>query len=242
VQSILFSIGFTAIPLAMGVAILRYHLYEIDWIINRTLVYVPLTAILGGLYVAMTGLLRTLFTELTDWGSDAAIAMSTLMVAGSLTPLKNYLQSFVDQHFKEAHDEARQANRLAAQARSVIEVVQGEAFLRKYLRELIGLFDARGGAIHIGRGAYAEGDWRGEEALVAHLVSGGAHLGRVSLAPRLSGIPFDEHDRQRLEQLSQVVGELAVLQQAPAAFNTARTAVSNGRAQGEPAEVSQAIE
>src|SRR5688572_22457530 len=72
------AVGVLALPVAVGLSILRYGLYDIDLIINRTLVYVPLTGLLAGLYVAMSGVLRTVFTEITGAGSEAATAISTL--------------------------------------------------------------------------------------------------------------------------------------------------------------------
>jgi hypothetical protein len=118
------------------VAVLKYRLYDIDILINRTLVYVPLTAIVAGLYVALTGLFRAVFTELTDTGSDAAIAISTLAVVAVLTPLKNQLQSLVDRHFKEQQDSMAGARRLATQARSLLEVLDARQFAETYLTEL----------------------------------------------------------------------------------------------------------
>ena len=72
------------IPIAIGVAILRHHLWRIDLILDRTLVYVPLTAILGGLYAASITLFQRLFVALTGSQSDAAIVMTTLVLARGL--------------------------------------------------------------------------------------------------------------------------------------------------------------
>jgi hypothetical protein len=207
--SILFSIGFTAIPVSVGIAILRYRLYEIDWIINRTLVYLPLTAILAGLYVAMTGLLRSLFTEVTQQASDAAIAFTTLVVAGSLTTVKNWLQVFVDRHFKEADDADRTLKRMTAQARSVIEVLQAEAFLRKFLRELTAAFDAPGGMIRVGPTAYIEGEWAGTQGMQATLCEGTSIEAYVALAEREE--PYSQADQARFVELTAVLGEIILV-------------------------------
>jgi hypothetical protein len=65
------------------VAVLRYRLYDIDWIINRTLVYFPLTAILAGMYIAMTGVMRAVLVE--GPGSDATVALTTVIVVAMPT-------------------------------------------------------------------------------------------------------------------------------------------------------------
>jgi hypothetical protein len=90
------------LPVAAAVAILRHRLYDIDLILNRALVYIPLTAILGGLYTAGVALSQRLFVTITGDRSDAAIVITTLVMAGLFTPIRNWLQGFVDRRFKPA--------------------------------------------------------------------------------------------------------------------------------------------
>jgi hypothetical protein len=88
------------LPLVIAIAILRYRLWEIDVLINRTLVYVPLTALVAGLYTASIGLFQRLFTSATGSSSISAIVLTTLVVAAAFTPIKNHLQVLVDRYFK----------------------------------------------------------------------------------------------------------------------------------------------
>ena len=81
---------------AIGIAILRYRLYEIDLIINRTIVYGTLSAVLAGVYTASITLSQRLFMAATGERSDAAIVLTTLIVAATFTPLKTRLQRIVD--------------------------------------------------------------------------------------------------------------------------------------------------
>jgi hypothetical protein len=90
------------LPVAAAVAILHHRLYDIDVILNRALVYIPLTGILGGLYAAGVALFQRLFMTVTGDRSDAAIVITTLVMAGLFTPVKNSLQNFVDRRFKPA--------------------------------------------------------------------------------------------------------------------------------------------
>lgn len=85
---------------AIAVAVLRYRLYEIDLIINRTLVYGALSALLAGVYTASITLSQRLFVAITGERSDAAIVFTTLIVVSLFTPLKTRLQSIVDQRLK----------------------------------------------------------------------------------------------------------------------------------------------
>jgi hypothetical protein len=90
----------TALPVAVGIAILRYRLYEIDVIINRTLVYGLLTAALAGLYAAALAFFQRLFVAVTGQGSDLAIVMTLFVLATVFTPIKTSLQTAVDGRVK----------------------------------------------------------------------------------------------------------------------------------------------
>lgn len=94
------AVAIALVPAAIGVAILRYHLYDIDLIINRTLVWVPLTALLGGGYAALVALLQRVFINITGDKSDAAIIISTLVLASLFTPVRRVLDSIVDSRFR----------------------------------------------------------------------------------------------------------------------------------------------
>ena len=88
------------VPAAVVVAVRRYRLYEIDILINRTLVYVPLVGIVAGLYAGLLALLQRLFTAATGDTSDAAAIISALALAAVFTPIRNTIQSAVDRRFK----------------------------------------------------------------------------------------------------------------------------------------------
>lgn len=94
------AVGLLLVPIAVGVAVTRYRLYEIDHLIHRTLVYVPLTAVLAGLYAATVTLLHRGFQGLTGDRSDAAIIITTLILASVFTPIRKWLEAIVDRRFK----------------------------------------------------------------------------------------------------------------------------------------------
>jgi hypothetical protein len=85
--------------LAIGVAILRYRLYDIDFIINRTLVYGSLTAVLVALYLGGVVGLERLFTPLMGDSNGLATVGSTLAIAALFNPLRRRVQAFVDRRF-----------------------------------------------------------------------------------------------------------------------------------------------
>ncbi len=86
------------IPTSVGFAILRYRLYEIDRIVNRTLVYAAVTALLAGLYFGIVIGLQAAFSGLAR-GNDLAIAGSTLVVAALFRPARGRIQALVDRRF-----------------------------------------------------------------------------------------------------------------------------------------------
>ena len=95
-------LALTALPAAVGIAILRYGLYDIDLIINRTLVYVLLTGVLAGVYTGAVALFQRLFVAMSGQGSDLAIVMTLFVVATVFTPVKNTLQEHVDRRIRPA--------------------------------------------------------------------------------------------------------------------------------------------
>jgi hypothetical protein len=104
---ILTAVGVVSSPVAMGIAIFRYRLYDIDMIINRTLVYGPLTATLVVLYFVGIVVLQRLFVVFTGEQSTLAVAASTLLIAALFTPLRRRIQSFIDKRFYRRKYDAR---------------------------------------------------------------------------------------------------------------------------------------
>jgi hypothetical protein len=104
---LIFPVAGTTIPIAIGMAILRYRLYEIDLIINRTLVYGLLTATLVFLYFVGIVVLQRLFVLLTGQQSTLAVVASTLLIAALFTPLRRRIQAFIDRSFYRSKYDAR---------------------------------------------------------------------------------------------------------------------------------------
>ena len=100
-------LSFVTIPIAVGFAVLRYRLYEIDILINRTLVYGSLTAMLVALYFGGIVVLQRVFVILTGQRSTIAVVVSTLLIAALFNPLRRRIQSFIDRRFYRRKYDAR---------------------------------------------------------------------------------------------------------------------------------------
>ena len=98
-----------AVPIAIGIAILRYRLYDIDTLINRTLVYGSLTAILLALFFFGIIVLQRVFVVLSgqEESPQLVVVVSTLLIAALFTPLRRRIQSFIDRRFYRTTYDAR---------------------------------------------------------------------------------------------------------------------------------------
>lgn len=96
------SIGFVALPISIGVAILRYRLYEIDRLISRTVAYTTVTGLLIGVYAAVV----TMAHAVVSFRSPLAVAVATLAAVALFNPLRHRVQRVVDRRFNRAHYDA----------------------------------------------------------------------------------------------------------------------------------------
>jgi len=106
--SFFFNLTVLALPLAIGVAILRYRVFDIDIIIRRTLVYGALTISLGAVYLTGVVILQALFVRLTGAESTLAVVVSTLAIAALFQPLRRQVQAIIDRRFFRRKYDAQQ--------------------------------------------------------------------------------------------------------------------------------------
>jgi hypothetical protein len=116
-------LSLTAIPIAVGIGILRYRLYDIDLLINRALVYGSLTAALVAVYIGGVVSLQYAFRALTGQGSTLAVVASTLAIAALFNPLRRRVQELVDRRFyRRKYDAAKTLKAFSAKLRDEIDL------------------------------------------------------------------------------------------------------------------------
>jgi hypothetical protein len=119
VSDVLFPLGLTALPVTIGVGILRYRLYEIDRLISRGLSYAILTALLAGTFIGLIALT----TDVLDISSRVGVAASTLAAAALFNPLRKRIQRLVDRRFNRArYDAEATVAAFTARLRDAVEI------------------------------------------------------------------------------------------------------------------------
>jgi hypothetical protein len=129
-------LAFAGIPVAVGVAILRHRLYDIDVVINQTLVYGSLTVMLVTLYFGAIVVLQRVFVALTGQQSTLAVVASTLAIAALFSPLRRRVQGFVDRRFyRRKYDAAKTLEAFSAKLRDETDLDALNAELVGVVRE-----------------------------------------------------------------------------------------------------------
>jgi hypothetical protein len=103
VVGVLLAVGLAALPLSMGVGILKFRLYDVDRLIGRTLAYATVTGLLVGVYIGSV----TLATRVLPFSSPLGVAASTLAAVALFNPLRRRVQRFVDRRFNRARYDAQ---------------------------------------------------------------------------------------------------------------------------------------
>jgi uncharacterized membrane protein len=117
------TVGSVVIPLAVGIAILRYRLWDVDIIIRRTLIYSTITAILVVFYFGTVIALQQLFRSLTGAGDDLAIIISTLALYALFNPLRHRVQDTIDRRFfRRKYNAQKVIERFATTVRDEVEL------------------------------------------------------------------------------------------------------------------------
>lgn len=211
--SLILGVLISIIPISIAIAMLRSRLWDIDLIINRTIVYGSMTAIIAGMLAVLSDAARKFFLALTGETSEIAPMVATLLIVALFEPIRKRVQEFVDRHFKYA------TGALGAFGDKVSEFVQmndADALAKRFLKETLASFDVESGAIYLGhdkslRLVSSAGEWNGRAVLGVPLEHAGRSVGLLALGTRTSGDTFSEQERASLQKTAAVVAHAIVL-------------------------------
>jgi len=202
------SLSMLLLPVSIGVAILRHRLWDIDVVINRTLVYGALTGIVVGLYVLIVGGLGALLRVEDNLGLSL---LATGLIAVAFAPLRDRLQRGVNRLMYGERDEPYQV--LARLGRRVEETLAPEAVLAAIVETVAQALRLPYAAITLRQddrfAAAAEYGPRGADLVELPLVYGSETVGQLLLARRAPGESFSPADWRLLEDLARQVGVAA---------------------------------
>jgi len=200
-------------PIAIGIAITRYRLYDIDRLINRALVYGSLTAILAGVFSAGVGLAQLIFVSVSGQSSDLAIILTTLVVATLYTPLRKRLEAFVDLRFKY---EQRRFGPQLDEIRRILFIIDPARVAERLAFGAVRELGAIGAAVldDAGLVVATAGEWPVEPATEV-LIPGpealkqpdGRRLRAVLVGPRARGGPHDPAAIVELREFARLAAE-----------------------------------
>ena len=206
VRVIVLSTAALLVPIAVGIAILKHRLYDIDLVINRSLVYAALSACVVGVYVAVVGLLGSLIGDQTRL---TASLVATGLVAVAFAPLRQRLQRAVNRLLYGQRDDPYAV--VAALGHRLEATVAPEAVLPSVVEALAGALKLPYVAIELAgedHPAASHGHLRGQPVRFP-LVHQGEVVGQLTVGPRAPGEALSAADRQLLEDLAGQVGVAA---------------------------------
>lgn len=205
-------------PLAVAIAIFRYRLLQMDAIVNRTILWGLLTAVLAGLVSVSITVLQKIFQAITGQKSDIAVVLTSLILVSVFTPVKTRMQSFLDRTLKESPEHIRNLREFGSEVRSYVQMSDRELMMKRLLNEAAAGMDAQCGAISMaanGNGrletVYTYGAWRGEAWVAAPLEYAGTRYGLLLLGPRQGRKPYTREEFAALQgAATEVAHALAV--------------------------------
>jgi signal transduction histidine kinase len=208
--SVVILIGLLGIPVAVGIAILRYHLYDIDWIINRTLVYGTLTALVVGSYALVVGVLSTLLQASAEGGLLVPV-LATGVIAVLFTPVRSRLQRSVNRlMYGERDDPYAVLSRLGERLETALAP---EVALQTVVETVVQALRVPYSAIALKReGGFVPAAEFGTvvgEPIVLPLKHHYEEVGRLMVSPRSPGEEFSSTDLKLLGDLARQAGASA---------------------------------
>jgi hypothetical protein len=205
VNTFLLAVSMAFMPITVAMALLRYRLWEVDRLLNRTLVYIPLTSILTVIYTTSMTLSQKLFTTVTGESSAAVAIFTTIILTSTFSPVKNSLQTLVDRSFKEPRDRLKELKDLEKRIFHVVELLDHESMAKQIGEQVMAGIAIQGVALYLRQGeqmrlAYRSPHWLMRDAVERlPLAWQGEVLGHLVLGAKKNGEAYTEEERAALQ-------------------------------------------
>jgi hypothetical protein len=197
-------VGMMMVPASIGFAVTRYRLYDIEVVINRAIVYGPLTAVVAASYVGAVQLARLTFVAATGERSDSELLLATLVAGAVFWIIKARMIGVVDRHFKDPRGPAKDLRVLRNEIQSLTRLMKPSAIsrdevTRHVLQGCVTAFGAEGGRVVFERRQVparpiVAGNLDGEPSAVFEIAHDGVVFGELQMGTRREGKAFSEHD------------------------------------------------
>ncbi len=214
------------IPLAVIYSVLRRRLWNIDFLINRTLVYVPLTSVLAGIFAVLVTFSQRFMLASTGAKSEWAVVLITILLTTLVSPIRAEIQKWVDLRFKEAPDPLQALKRLDKDVRAVADIITRDTLLARLVDDSVVALGAYGGAVYV-IGAdgpqllHATPEWYGPIALQRPFICDSACAGWLVLGRKQSGVGYSEAEIKSLEETMARIARVMVLMHGTRTLATA---------------------
>lgn len=219
------------VPLTLAFSILRYRLWDIDVLLRRTLVYVPITAILAGVFAALISLSQVIAVALTGSESIFATIVTTMVVVALVEPVQYAMQNLVDRRFKDVPDPYVQLQKFGDRVERRLSAVRTKQILRRFADQAINAFQADGGGAYLVQNHkpvryYSRGRTADSSRILIEVRVEGHTIGGIELGERCDQRPYSKQDYFWLENTAAIVGSAIAQDTALASLAPQREAVA----------------
>ncbi len=199
------------LPVTLAFSILRYRLWDIDILIRRSLIYVPLTAILAGLFAAFVTVLQRVFIAMTGQQSLIATILATLVVVAAIEPIEKTIKRVVEQRYKDAPTAHEVLKSFGERVQTRLSLVEPLQILRRFCDEAVKAFEAVGGATFLDKEGRltlvgTHGAWNDDARIQVEVCANGTRFGAIALGARPFDRAYSHADRAALEKVAAIVG------------------------------------
>lgn len=209
-EPILFLPGLIIFPVSIALAILKFRLWDVDEFVNYAFVYGASTAILAGVFAALSGLTQRLFVLTTGAKSDAALIITTLIIATVFTPLKGQVQKFVDRYLGEAGNNVIPLRTFGEEVDTFVQMQDVVLLSKRLLLVATQALDAEAGIVSLlinGRvqPIHIVGQWKDKVGLSVPLEAEGKQYGLLQLGPHCDRRTYSDVEGESVRKAAEQV-------------------------------------